>query len=280
LNSSVCTINHADVYIVDAFTKERYKGNPAAVVVLKEELEENVMQLIATELNLSETAFVNISQCENNIYPLRWFTPKIEVPLCGHATIATSKVLFDIMGVQSDEIQYITRSGILKSRKYQEGISIDFPADHPEEVEVPQQILKVLGLEHSVNCIYGKQTKKLVIHVGSRHEVLNINPDFEKMKSLSFDFDVKGVGVTTQGYGSYDFISRYFNPWAGVNEDPVTGSVHTVLAPYWAKLLGKNKLSAYQESSRGGELKLSLYSNGRLDIIGSAIVVLRGKIDI
>ncbi|MGB7603871.1 MAG: PhzF family phenazine biosynthesis isomerase [Lutisporaceae bacterium] len=279
MNNIACKNNKLDIYIVDAFTKELYKGNPAAVVVIQEELDEQVMQSIAMELNLSETAFVNISQCENNIYPLRWFTPKIEVPLCGHATIATSKILFDVIGIKDNELKYITKSGILKSRKHQGKISINFPIDQPEEIEAPQLLLQTLGIGKFVNCIYGKQTKKLVIHVSNSHEILDINPDFEKMKNLSFDIDVKGVGVTAQGNDSYDFISRYFNPWAGVNEDFVTGSVHTLLAPYWAKLLGKNELKAYQASSRGGELELRLDSHGRIELLGEAIIVLRGKLE-
>lgn len=280
MNSLACKNKNLDIYIVDAFTKELYKGNPAAVVVIKEELDEQIMQSIAMELNLSETAFVDISRCENNIYPLRWFTPKVEVPLCGHATIAASKILFDVIGIKGEELQYITKSGILKSRKHQDRISINLPVDQPEEIKAPLLLLQALGLGEIVNCIYGKQTKKLVIHVSNSNEILDINPDFEKMKNLSFDIDVKGVGITAKGNASYDFISRYFNPWAGVNEDSVTGSVHTVLAPYWSKLLGKKELKAYQASSRGGELELILASCDRLEILGEAVIVLKGKLEV
>lgn len=280
MNKEVSVKKQLDLYWVDAFTKEIFKGNAAAVVVLREQLDEKVMQSIAAEMNVSETAFVNIIQCKDNKYSLRWFTPKVEVPMCGHATIAVSKVLFDILGVRENEIQYDTKSGILTAKRHSEGIILDFPVDLYERVEVPQQLLKALGIEKIENCIYGKHTKKLVIHVCDQQQIINLNVDFEKMKSLSFEMDIKGVGVTAKGNGKYDFISRYFNPWAGVNEDPVTGSVHTVLAPYWSKLLGKNELSAYQASSRGGELKLKLNSNGRMNIIGEAVVLLKGKLDI
>ncbi|CVK19011.1 PhzF family phenazine biosynthesis protein [Sporomusa sphaeroides] len=270
------------IYYVDAFTKECFTGNPAAVCVLTESIEDKYMQLIAKETNLSETAFVQplAGQAvhQANRYSLRWFTPKCEVDLCGHATIATSKILFNRLGINGEQIIYETKSGRLTARKTDQGISLDFPIDDFSPVAVPAAIIEAMGIESYENAIIGNNTKKLVICVKTKSDVLKLTPDFEKMKNIEFAMTVKGVGVTCSGDEDYDCISRYFNPWAGINEDPVTGSVHTVLAAYWSKLLKKSELRAYQASDRGGEMVLRILTGNRVELIGQAVVVLKGEL--
>lgn len=266
------------IFQVDAFTNEKFKGNPAAVCILEDAIDDKYMQLIAKEINLSETAFIKSfkDNIHANIFSLRWFTPKYEVDLCGHATIAASEILFNT--IKDDKIIYITRSGRLIANKTNKGIALNFPIDEPLPVKLDTDILEAMGIENYENAIVGKNTKKLVIHLKSENEVLNLTPNFEKMKCLEFNMDIKGVGVTCFGNERYDFISRYFNPWAGVNEDPVTGSVHTLLASYWGNLLNKDEMRAYQASIRGGEIKLRLLKENRVELIGQAIVVLKGEL--
>lgn len=266
------------IYQVDAFTNERFKGNPAGVCILKEKIDDKYMQLIAKEMNLSETAFVeNASGDDANIFSLRWFTPKYEVNLCGHATIAASEILFNQMGIKDEKITYMTKSGKLIASKTGEGIALDFPIDEPINISLSDSILDAMGIKNYENAIIGKNTRKLVIQLKTEAEVLEITPEFEKMKQLKFETDVKGIGVTCIGNEKYDFISRYFNPWAGVNEDPVTGSVHTLLSAYWGKLLNKTEMKAYQASERGGEIALRILDGNRVELAGQAIVVLKGE---
>jgi len=269
------------IYQVDAFTKEPYKGNPAGVCILEKEIDDSYKQLIAEEMNLSETAF--LSPCDgetiltSKTFNLRWFTPKTEVPLCGHATLGTSKVLFDDIGIGLDTIVYETKSGRLIAEKCDEGISLDFPIDEPLSIDPPAGLLKAMGIYGYKNVIYGKNTKKLVIHLETENDIINLDPNFELMKEIQCD-NIKGVGITCRGAGENDFISRYFNPWAGVNEDPVTGSVHTLLASYWGDLLGKSVMRAYQASHRGGTILLKAETQGRVKLIGEAAIVLIGTV--
>lgn len=264
------------IFIADAFTSQPFSGNPAAVVMLKHEIPDEIMAKIAAEMNLSETAFVLIDRPSR--FVLRWFTPRAEVSLCGHATIATAHVLFSEYGYKSETIEFETLSGVLRATRRGAEISLDFPLDNPVEPKtVPAELLASLGLEHYVAAFWGQKTNKLVFHVEDELIVRALRPDFQRMSQLALS-EVKGVGVTAPGRDKYDFVSRYINPWAGVNEDPVTGSVHTLLAPYWSKLLGKNELFAFQASARGGELHLFTRADGRVDIRGGAVLVVRGEI--
>lgn len=269
------------IYIVDSFTKVSFGGNPAGVCILKENIEDETMALIAGEINLSETAFVVATDDDiknkNNKLSLRWFTPKVEVSMCGHGTLATAKVLFEDLGLEGEEIHFNTLSGVLIAKKDKDGIILDFPMDEYETVEVPCELLKAMGINSYKEAVCGKNTKKLVIEVEKEEEILNLKPNFEAMKNLSFDIDIKGVGVTTESE-KYDFVTRYFNPWAGINEDPVTGTVHTVLAKYWGDKLGRKEFRAYQASERGGEIVIKLLQNGRMEMIGEGVIVLKGEI--
>lgn len=267
------------MYQVDVFTKEQFKGNPAAVCLLDREIEEIHMKGIAAEMNLSETAFLLPIDKDQNKYSLRWFTPEVEVSLCGHGTIGTAKILFDEMGIKSDEIYFETKSGTLIARRYAAGIGIDMPLDNPMDIKPTEELLNSIGINEYEDVKIGETTRKMIIIVNNDKEILELKPNFDTMRNLSLD-NIKGVAVTTKNTNDFDFISRYFNPWAGINEDPVTGSVHTVLANYWGHILAKKEMKAYQASSRGGELILRLIDDERLDLIGQAIIVLKGEINI
>ncbi len=270
------------IYQVDAFTNEPFKGNPAAVCVLQSKLKEKLMQHIASEMNLSETAFVfpleNMSLKENTVFSLRWFTPKVEVSLCGHATLATAAVLFREVKVNASEIEFKTKSGILTATKAKREICLNFPTDNPTRIDPPKSLLRAIGVKDFCDVQYGKQTKSLLVRLPSTEDVHNLVPDYRLMESTGTEKEIKGAIVTTEGYPPYDFISRFFAPWMGINEDPVTGAAHTLLAPYWSKLLNKSEMKAYQASARGGELAVKLKPDDTIDLVGNAVVVLKGKL--
>ncbi|WFA07756.1 PhzF family phenazine biosynthesis protein [Tissierella sp. Yu-01] len=266
------------LYQVDVFTKEYYGGNPAAVCVLDEEIEEELMKKISAEMNLSETAFLLPLDKKKEVYSLRWFTPQVEVDICGHGTIGTSKVIYDIMNAKSEKLSFKTKSGDLIARKCEDGIGIDMPLDEPLTFEPTIELLKALGLNGYKTARIGAKTGKVIIEVSDEAIIHNLKPNFEQLKDLKFKENVKGVAVTTNNCDDYDFVSRYFNPWAGINEDPVTGSVHTVLATYWGELLDKKEMKAFQASYRGGELILKVMDNNRLELIGDAVITLKGEI--
>ncbi|MGJ0841900.1 PhzF family phenazine biosynthesis protein [Clostridium tertium] len=274
--------NKIKIYQVDAFTSESFKGNPAAVCILEDDISDELMKNIAQEMNLSETAFVkllkNFNIGKGNLFSLRWFTPEVEVDLCGHATIATSKVLFDEFNIKEQYIKYETKSGLLTAKKKDEKISLDFPIDKALDFNLTQDILDAMGIRSYSKAIIGEKTRKLVIEVKDKENIINLKPNFEILKSLKFKSDVKGIGVTCRGNEKYDFISRYFNPWDGINEDPVTGSVHTLLANYWSNKLNKMDMNAYQASNRSGEISLKLLENDRVRLSGEAVIVLRGEL--
>ncbi|MBS5883956.1 PhzF family phenazine biosynthesis protein [Clostridium sp.] len=274
--------NKIKIYQVDAFTSKSFKGNPAAVCILEDDISDELMKNIAQEMNLSETAFVkqfkNSNMGKGNLFSLRWFTPEVEVDICGHATLATSKILFDEFNIKEQYIKYETKSGLLIAKKEDEKISLDFPIDKALDFNLTQDILDAMGIISYSKAIIGEKTRKIVIEVKYEEDVVNLKPNFEMLKSLKFKSDVKGIGVTCIGDEKYDFISRYFNPWAGINEDPVTGSVHTLLANYWSNKLNKIEMNAYQASHRGGEISLSLLENDRVRLSGEAVILLRGEL--
>ncbi|UCE37980.1 MAG: PhzF family phenazine biosynthesis protein [Thermoplasmata archaeon] len=270
------------IYIVDAFTDEKFKGNPAAVCLLNQRLDEGVMQKIAAEMNLSETAFLTsiegkpISESKN--FSLRWFTPKVEVPLCGHATLATSAILFNEVGLSSEEVSYETKSGTLTAKKVEEGILLNFPSNEPEPIDPPMELLKAMGISEFEDVALAKNAKKLLVHLKNEETVRNLQPNFEKMMRATTKENIIGVIATSEGSPPYDFVSRFFAPWVGINEDPVTGAAHTVLTPYWSKMLNKQKMTAYQASERGGKLIVSLDPDNRVDLIGDVVIVSKGEL--
>lgn len=269
------------IYQLDAFTDDPFKGNPAAVCLLNQKLDDNIMQAIAAEMNLSETAFVlsleNKPIEESTNFSLRWFTPKVEVPLCGHATLASAAVLFNEIKLPTNEITFETLSGELIAKAEPNGILLNFPSNPPESIEPPEELLKALGITEYKNIENSKSAGKLLIHLENEDAVKKVKPDFELMKNLPTYEGIIGIIVTSEGKPPIEFVSRFFAPWVGVNEDPVTGSAHTVLTPYWSKLLGKLEMTAFQASERGGKLIVQL-NGDRVNLIGKVVMVLKGEL--
>lgn len=254
-----------DIYQVDAFTDQVFKGNPAMVVPLEEWLPDNIMQEIAAENNLSETAFY---VPEENGFYIRWFTPITEVKLCGHATLAASKVIFLRKEVSGERISFNCKSGLLTIEKSGELITMDFPATFSVEVDKPSWVKNVGGNPKSV---YSSGDDLLLIY-NSESEILKLSPNFNELAKTK----TRGVICTAKGE-EFDFVSRFFAPAAGINEDPVTGSAHTKLMPYWVKELGKQSLVAKQVSKREGILYCNL-DGDRVKISGKGKLFLKGKI--
>jgi PhzF family phenazine biosynthesis protein len=255
------------LYQVDAFTQEIFRGNPAAVCLLNSWLKPTLMQKIAQENNLSETAFV---VSKKNFFEIRWFTPKIEVDLCGHATLAAGHVLFETGNVQKNEIIFHSpKSGQLRVLKKQDLLVLDFPQDTPKKIPPPFKIVEAIG-RIPLEAYQGKTDVMLCYE--SQKDIEDIKPDFTKLSQI----DTRGIIVTAPG-DHVDFTSRFFAPGCGINEDPVTGSAHTTLTPYWAQKLGKKSLTAMQLSKRQGKLVCQL-KNNRVYIAGQAVTYLRGEI--
>ena len=263
------------LYQVDAFTTQVFGGNPAAVCPLEEWLPDERLQQIAAENNLSETAFY---VPERDFFGLRWFTPTTEVDLCGHATLAAAFVLFQLYEYDAEEIRFATRSGVLTVKKAGERLVMDFPTDTILPAELPAPLKEGLGGISPVATFRGKADYLVVLE--SQSQVAALQPDFRKLKE---DTTYRGIIVTAPGGASPeeegDFVSRFFGPGAGIDEDPVTGSAHTTLTPYWADRLGKHELVAHQISDRRGTLYCTLQGE-RTIIAGEAALYLRGEIEV
>ena len=260
------------VFQVDAFTREPYRGNPAAVCLLSGPAPDDWMQAVAREMNLSETAFLHP---ERDGYRLRWFTPVTEVDLCGHATLASAHVLWE-QGYHptATSIRFYTRSGLLTVTPTAGLMEMDFPATPAESVTPPEGLTAALGLHPRTIRFVGRSRYDLLVEVTAPELVRNLEPDFARLARL----EARGIIVTARDdTGAFDFISRFFAPRVGVPEDPVTGSSHCCLGPYWATLLGKRELHAYQASARGGELYIRVGPE-RVTIGGHAVTVLRGDL--
>ncbi len=257
------------IYQVDTFTEEPFKGNPAAVCILNEPKEDKWMYNVAEEMSLPETAFIHNKEGR---YTLRWFTPTHEVDLCGHATLASAKVLWATGMVQKvKDIDFHTKSGVLTARSKGEWIELDFPIEAEEKVEPPKKLLEALNV---VPKYVGKNRMDYLIEVDNEDIVRGIEPDFRKLKEV----DTRGVIITSSSDSNqYDFVSRFFAPAIGIDEDPVTGSAHCCLAPYWNKKLNKNEFIAYQASQRGGTLKIR-FGKERVYLSGKAIMVMDGDL--
>jgi PhzF family phenazine biosynthesis protein len=256
---------------VDAFTNTPFAGNPAAVCVLSASQSEDWMQKVAQEMNLSETAFV-VKQEDG--FNLRWFTPKTEVPLCGHATLASAHVLWSEGHLSLDEAAHFhTKSGLLIAQKQGEWIELDFPVNHSQATIAPQELAQALGVPIKSVMI---NSLGYLVEVESEDLVRQMQPNFELLKALP----VSDVIVTssTDKDSEYDFVSRFFAPGLGINEDPVTGAAHCCLAPFWHERQKKDEFLAYQTSSRGGVLKVRYDGGSRVYLAGEAVTVLKGKI--
>jgi PhzF family phenazine biosynthesis protein len=254
---------------VDAFTDTPFRGNPAAVCVLPAPRDERWMQEVAREMNLSETAFLHGAP---DGWSLRWFTPTVEVSLCGHATLASAHVLWEDGRLPRDlQARFHTKSGLLTADRRGDWIELDFPARHAEPASPPAGLAEALGAKP---LYVGKNQLDYLVEVDSEATVRRLAPDFAALAKLP----VRGVIVTSLAApGDYDFVSRFFAPGSGIPEDPVTGSSHCALGPFWSARLGKSELLAYQASARGGVIRVRL-AGDHVKLGGQAVTVLRGEL--
>ena len=254
---------------VDAFTDQPFRGNPAAVCVLAEPRGEAWMQDVAREMNLSETAFLDPRPDGFN---LRWFTPATEVALCGHATLASAHVLWEAGHLSAEQTaRFHTQSGLLTAKRAGEWIELDFPALHEQPAPAPPGLAEALGVKIKY---LGKNKFDYLAEIDSAQAVRAMAPDFTGLKRLS----VRGVSVTSRSdLPQFDFVSRFFAPGSGIDEDPVTGSAHCCLGPFWSQRLGQTEFVAYQASARGGTVRVRLKGD-RVILGGKAVTVLRGEL--
>jgi predicted PhzF superfamily epimerase YddE/YHI9 len=257
------------ICVVDAFTTEKFRGNPAAVCLLPAPAEPAWMQRLAAELNLSETAFV-VPRPDG--WGLRWFTPTVEVALCGHATLASAHVLWEAGRLRADEPAHFhtEQSGLLACVRRANGIAMDFPGLPAQPAAVPAGLAEALGC---VPVWVGRSAYDYLCELPDEAAVRSLQPDLAALARLP----VRGIIVTAPGSAGFDLVSRFFAPGVGVAEDPVTGSAHCTLAPYWAAKLGRTTLRAWQASARGGEVRLTL-NGDRVELAGHAVTVWRGEV--
>jgi PhzF family phenazine biosynthesis protein len=259
------------IFQVDAFTAEPFKGNPAGVCLIKAPAEAPWMQSVAAEMNLAETAF---PLAEGDGFRLRWFTPAVEVKLCGHATLAAAHILWELgILAPGEEARFHTLSGLLTARRDGAEIELDFPSRPvaPRPPDWAEALVGALGVKPS---FIGLSAEDVLVEVADEATVRSLRPDFAAIKSLP----ARGVIVTSRSADArFDFVSRFFVPAVGIDEDPVTGSSHCVLTPYWSQKLGKASMTAYQASARGGILRVRL-DGGRVRIAGHAVTVIKGEL--
>jgi PhzF family phenazine biosynthesis protein len=254
---------------VDAFTNRPFAGNPAAVCILSHHRDDTWMQNVAREMNLSETAFL---EQRKDGFNLRWFTPAVEVELCGHATLASAHALWELEYLtKGAKAVFFTRSGLLTAERKNGWIEMNFPAEPETTALAPPDLSNALGVEFTY---VGKNRFDYLVEVDAEETVRRIDPDF----TLLMKIPMRGVIVTSPSASQeYDFVSRFFAPQVGVNEDPVTGSAHCCLGPYWAGRLGKKEMSGFQASTRGGTVRVRM-ENDRVYIGGQAVTILRGEL--
>ena len=260
------------LYQVDAFTNKLFHGNPAAVIPLEQWIDDELMQKIALENNLSETVFFVPSQQQGVDYDIRWFTPDVEINLCGHATLASAFILFKFLGFKKKKVVFHSKSGKLEVENNGDVYRMDFPAWAPQKTdEYPETLQKVLGVDEVVG-VY--KHRDLLVELQNEDAVKKCTPDFNALKKLG-----EKVIITAPGSGEVDFVSRFFAPSAGINEDPVTGSSHSQLIPFWSEKLGKKKMFAKQLSQRGGELQCGLWGD-RVTMAGQCIFYMKGELTV
>jgi PhzF family phenazine biosynthesis protein len=254
---------------IDAFTSQAFRGNPAAVCLLDGERDSDWMQNVAAEMNLSETAFV--LRREDGDHSLRWFTPAVEVALCGHATLASAHALYEERGLAF--VRFHTKSGVLTAERIGENlIELDFPATPEQRSDAPEGLLESLHI--AAPRYVGRNKFDYIVEVASEDEVRALDPDHSQLRRIP----ARGVIVTSRSASpEFDFVSRFFAPGSGVDEDPVTGSAHCCLTPYWSAKLGKDEMTAYQASRRGGVVRVRL-AGDRVKLAGEAVTVLRGEL--
>lgn len=255
---------------VDAFTDRPFTGNPAAVCVLDAPLSDARMQAVAAEMNASETAFLR--RRDDAEWDLRWFTPTLEVDLCGHATLASAHVLWAEGHTAAPSLRFHTLGGRLGAEREDGWIRLDFPAEPAEPAEAPDGLIEALGIAPR---FVGRNRMDYLVEAGSEAEIRALAPGYDRLRRVP----ARGVMVTAPATGTgADFVSRWFGPQSGVDEDPVTGSAHCALAPYWAARLGRDSLVGFQVSPRGGTVRVRLRGN-RVELAGQAVTVLRGTLE-
>lgn len=259
-------------YFVDSFTNQKFKGNPAAVCITQTDPDRVTMQNIAMEIGFSETAF--IKETGHGSYSIRFYTPKMEIALCGHATLASSKIIFETSNLET--IRFINCENVELNISKKEGmIVMEFPVYDTEEIEVPQSLLDAIGIQNTVAIRFSEKNKIILIEINDADILAHLKPDFPAL--VNAYTGINGVLVTAlSNNDEHDFHYRYFWPWAGTNEDPVTGGVQTFLTKYWATKLNKNKLKAFQSSLRTGSMTTELIGEKVL-ICGEAVIVFEGS---
>jgi len=257
------------IHHVDAFTDKLFSGNPAAVCILSGARDETWMQHVAREMNLSETAFL---LREGDGYRLRWFTPVVEVDLCGHATLASAHTLYETGSVgEREEVRFQTRSGVLTAKRSGGWIELNFPSEEDANSKAPDDLVKALGIRPKY---VGQNRFDYIVEAESEDILRRMKPDY----SLLAQITTRGVIVTSRSDSEkYDFVSRFFAPAVGINEDPVTGSAHCCLGPFWKKKLHKDEFTAYQASERGGVVKVRVQGE-RILLSGQAVTVLKSQL--
>ena len=259
------------IFTADSFTDAAFKGNPAGVCITEDALPEKTMQQIAMEMGLSETAFVTPS---NGHYSIRYFSPQKEIALCGHATLAAAKIINAKNGCEA--VTFITGAGVtLHTVIRQNEISMQFPVYDAEPAEAPAPMLQALGIKNVIATKYSPNNKIIMIEIPDAENLSSLQPDFTAL--LNSHSGINGVLVTAAASGEYDYEYRYFWPWAGTNEDPVTGGVQTFLAKYWSEKLNKSNMRAFQSSARTGKMNVALKNNS-VTISGQAVIMLEGNL--
>ena len=260
------------IYQLDAFTNKLFQGNPAAIIPLEKWLDTSLMQKIAMENNLSETAFFVPSSQPGTDFELRWFTPGIEINLCGHATLGTAWIIFNKLGFEKEQIHFNCKSGKLSVEKRGDVLHMDFPSWKPERFdEYPEELLKALKIKDVIG-VY--KNRDVLVELENEEAVRKCAPDFSLLKETGYK-----VIITAPGDDDIDFVSRFFAPSAGIDEDPVTGSSHSQLIPFWAEKLNKKKMFAKQVSQRGGELECKWWGD-RVTMSGQCVFYMQGEIEV
>lgn len=266
-------------YIIDSFTNEAFKGNPAGVCLLERELTVPTMQAIASELNLSETAFLIQHPSEDTKFSIRYFTPTVEIDFCGHATLAAAKLI--LHRLKKERVIFTTyHQLVITAMSEGETIKMEFPLYDTVEYPPNKKLHDAFGIQKPINSRFSKELSMLIIEVKDEETLLNIQPNF--VAAIESTTELKELVVTCSSSKSseYDFYSRCFCPWIGINEDPVTGSSHAVLAKYWGSKLRKTEMRAYQLSKRGGFMKLKIINDNTLEVSSNAHIMLEGTIEI
>ncbi len=268
-----------ETYIVDSFTNESFKGNPAGICILEEDIGNNFMQSIAKELGLSETAFIRRIDKNNSKYLIRFFSPKMEIPLCGHATLASSKVIFEKYS-ELKEIKFVNINNLeLPIERKDVFIKMFFPIYETEKRNAPNELLSALGIDKIINSEYNRETHILLIEIEDSIVLSKLSPNYEKLKASHNS--INGVLITARSQQEeFDFESRYFWPWSGTNEDPVTGGTHTFLTKYWSIRLNKRKMKSFQCSERTGYMTVELINEQKMTIESEAQIVFKGELKI